>query len=323
MPLKDVRGQERAVDILKSSVAQNRVAHAYLFLGPEGVGKLKTALEFSKFLNCRDNQEDCCGSCPSCIKIEKQIHPDIFVITKEESKAQLSIKKIRQLQRRLSLKAFEAEYKVAIIADAEDMTEEAANSLLKMLEEPGADTVFILIASSEKRLADTIVSRCQIIRFRPLTKDEVTEILTKDFSIDKDEAKFLSTVSNANVEKALFLKERDAIVWKNDIIDRFLLSDALLKKDRSSIMTDKREQQLEAMDVLLGFYRDLLIFKITSESSLVINIDRIDKITDMAVHLDIDKIEAFIREIAKTRRLLESNVNSKLAITALGERIRA
>jgi len=322
MPLKDVRGQERAVDILKSSVAQNRVAHAYLFLGPEGVGKLKTALEFSKFLNCQDNQEEGCGSCPSCIKIEKQIHPDIFVITKEESKAQLSIKKIRQLQRRLSLKAFEAEYKVAIIADAEDMTEEAANSLLKMLEEPGADTVFILIASSEKRLADTIVSRCQIIRFRPLTKDEVTEILTKDFSIDKDEAKFLSTVSNANVEKALFLKERDAIVWKNDIIDRFLLSDALLKKDRSSIMTDKREQQLEAMDVLLGFYRDLLIFKITSESSLVINIDRIDKITDMAVHLDIGRIEASIGEITKTKRLLESNVNSKLAITALGERIR-
>jgi len=322
MPLKDVRGQERAVDILKSSVTQNRVAHAYLFLGPEGIGKLKTALEFSKFLNCQDNQEDCCGNCPSCIKIEKEIHPDIFVITKEKGKAQLSIKKIRQLQSRLSLKAFEAEYKVAIIADAEEMTEEAANSLLKMLEEPGADTVFMLIASSEKRLADTIVSRCQIIRFRPLAKDEVTEILTKDFSIDKDEAKFLSTASNANVEKALFLKERDAIVWKNDIIDRFLPSDALLKKDRSSIMTDKREEQLEAMDVLLGFYRDLLIFKITSEPGLVMNIDRIDKITDMTVHLDIGRIEASIEEITKTKRLLESNVNSKLAITALGERIR-
>lgn len=323
MPLKDVKGQERAVDILKSSIDQERVAHAYLFLGPDGTGKQKAALEFPKFLNCQNRGDDSCGSCPSCIKIAKEAHPDIFVVRKGDDKAKLSIKKIRLLQQRLSLKPFEAKYKVAVIVDAQEMTEEASNSLLKMLEEPSPDTVFVLIASNQKKLADTIISRCQIVRFRPLTRKEVDRILIDDFSMEEGEAKFLSAVSNANVEKALSLKEEDAIAWKNDIIDKFSRSKNFLGGADSGILRDKRERQLEAMDILLGFYRDLLVFKITDERGLVINIDRIDRITDMAGRLKIDKIQASIKEIDKTRRLLEANVNSRLALTALGERITA
>ena len=319
MPLKDIKEQPRAVEILLNGLKQERVAHAYLFLGPKGSRRLKTALEFAKLINCELEKDDCCATCASCSKIEKLIHPDIYLISREKGVSQISIKRIRELQKRLSLKAFEARYKVAIIAGAEAMTEEASNSLLKMLEEPNADTVFILIASSEKSLLDTIISRCQVIRFRPLTRNEVNDILIKDFSIDEKRAKFLSAISGADIEKALELKDEHAIKWKNNIIDEFSLYDKRLGQGESP--DSKRDIQLDAMEVLLNFYRDILVYKFTHDEELIINIDRIDDISDFAKGLTIEKLQKNIESINEAKESLEANCNGKLVIRVLQEKL--
>jgi len=319
MPLRDIKGQDRAIEILKNCVKEKKIAHAYLFLGPDGSGKRRTAVEFVKFLNCHNKKDDSCGSCPSCTKADKSMHPDIAVVLREEERAQIPIAAIRELGRKLSLKPFEEGYKTAIIVDAEDMSEEAANSLLKMLEEPEGDTVFMLTASNPRALADTIVSRCQVIRFKPLTKDVVEQILIEDFDTDKSQAKFLSAISGADISKALSLKEEDAISWKNDIIDDFSKNNTL--DAEADILAEKRQAQKDAMDILIGFYRDVLIYKFTNSTDLIINIDRLDLIKEVSKKSDPAQIERFIRDIAKTRESLNANANSKLAIRLLQEKL--
>jgi len=321
MPLKRIRGQEGCVDILANSLLQDRIAHAWIFLGPDSCGKKKTAIEFAKLINCLDPEDDSCQSCTSCIKIDKQIHPDLFVISKEEGESQISIKTIRKLQRDLSLKPFEAKYKIAIIADAQEMTEEAANSILKMLEEPDSRTLFILTTSNLKALPDTIASRCQIIRFKPLSKEDVGAILVNDFSVEEKEARLLAIISGANVRKALLLKEKGAIAWKNEVIDRFRLSKVSFENKGGDILNANRQTLLEALDIVLGFYRDILVCKYTNEKDLIMNIDRVDLISEMAKDASPESIQTCIDNIEKTRGLLEANVNTKLAIKQLQEKL--
>ncbi|NQT95885.1 MAG: DNA polymerase III subunit delta' [Candidatus Omnitrophica bacterium] len=321
MPLKDIRGQNRAIEILLSSVQQDRVAGAYLFLGHDSCGKRKTAIEFAKLLNCQSPKDDSCGVCSSCIKIEKLIHPDLFHISKADDKQKLSIDRIRSLQNSLSLKPFEAKYKIAIITDAQDMSEEAANALLKILEEPDAHTIFILTTQNSRTLPITIVSRCQVIRFKPLSKDEVDDILMKDFSIEEEEAKLLSAISGANIKKALKLKEEDTLSWKNNVIDEFSLYGDSIEGSGSGILNLKRDRLFEALDITLGFYRDILIYKFTEDKGLMINIDRIESIAELAKNMSAERIEGCISSIKKAKDLLEANVNTKLAIKQLQERL--
>lgn len=321
MPWSEIKGQERAIEILKSGIRDSRVAHAYLFLGPKGTGKTKTALEFAKLLNCQNGQGEACGSCPSCIKIEKFSHPDVFFISKGEDETQISIDRIRQLQGRLSLKPYQARYKVAIIVDAEQMSEEASNCCLKILEEPPADCVFILTTSNQRLLFETVVSRCQVIRFKPLTRDEVNNILVKDFSIEEKEARFLSAISDGNIERALAFKEKDTLTWKNSIINEFRGGQHSLIQDKQALLSAKKQTLIEAMDILIGFYRDVLVYKFTKEASLIINIDRIDTVAELAEGMKLKQIQTRIDDIAKTRTLLQAKVNPKLAIRVLQEKL--
>ncbi|MFH1867862.1 MAG: DNA polymerase III subunit delta' [Candidatus Omnitrophota bacterium] len=321
MSLSDIKGQERAVEILRRSVQQERIAHAYLFLGPSGTGKKKTALEFAKLLNCESSGSDSCGHCSSCIKIEKSIHPDVSVIFKDANLSFIPIDKIRDIQRRIALKAFEAKYKIAIIADAEDMSEEASNCLLKVLEEPTPDTLLILTISSQRRIPATVISRCQIIRFRPLTIDEVNNILIKDFSIEEKEAKFLSALSGASISKALILKDKDALLWKNLVIDEFNSYRSRLGSIEDSVLSNERKIHMEAMDILIGFYRDVLVYKFVKDDNMIINIDRIKDIEDLAERAEAEKISEAIKDIEEARSSISSNANLKLAISVLKENL--
>ncbi|MFC1806753.1 DNA polymerase III subunit delta' [Candidatus Omnitrophota bacterium] len=317
MSLKDVRGQESALDILKRSERNSRLAHAYLFLGPKGCGKKRAALEFSKFLNCEDKKDDACDKCSSCIKIDKLAHPDLFVVERDEKATQISISQIRRIKERLSLKPFEARYNIALIMDAHYMNDESFNSLLKILEEPGQDTLFILTASNQRSLPETIVSRCQIIKFRPLTKKEVENHLKDELSLDSEEAGILSSVSGGNLEYALRLKSEDMLSFKNSLIDEIVLNNGFYKQDQSLLLGLKREDQKEALNLLLGFYRDLIIYKVTRDDNLIINIDRIQDIAKLSESVSIEKAQKYISIVEKIREAISINVNSKLAIRTL------
>ncbi|OIO73883.1 MAG: DNA polymerase III subunit delta' [Elusimicrobia bacterium CG1_02_37_114] len=209
---KNILGQQKAVLSLQAQLRTNRIAQAYLFAGPEGVGRKKTAIEVAKALNCRNKEQiEPCDECPSCRKIDKNIHPDVHLIDfawqaglleeKPEQQTQIKIDVIREIQREISLKRFEGNYKVFIIDQAEKMSQSAMNCLLKTLEEPPENSLLILVTTSQDMLTQTIISRCQIIKFNRLMDSIIHKILTEKFNLSTNLDR-ITKFANGSVAKA-------------------------------------------------------------------------------------------------------------------------
>ena len=245
MLFKDIIGQSAIKKRLIHSVQDNRISHAQLFLGPEGSGNLALAIAYAQYISCENRTpEDSCGTCPSCLKYAKLIHPDLHFVypvatTKSITKEPVSddfIKEWREILlqnpyirptqwyeyigvenkqglinkfesseivRKLSLKTFEAEYKVMIIWMPEKMNIVAANKLLKILEEPPAKTVFILAAESSSLMLQTILSRCQLVKINKLKTEELLTGLVEKYQLEEKEATSITRVANGNVLVAL------------------------------------------------------------------------------------------------------------------------
>ncbi|MBM4321139.1 MAG: DNA polymerase III subunit delta', partial [Deltaproteobacteria bacterium] len=169
----DIQGQDAAVAKLRRALREGRVPHAYLFCGPIGVGKERTALVLAQALQCRKLPDDGCGRCEPCRKVAGARHPDVAVVRVPEGRSRVLIEQMRELQQCLAFRPYEGRNRVIVFPDAEVMTEEAANSLLKTLEEPPEQTHFVLTSSQPQNLLDTIRSRCQQVRFAPLSRAEV------------------------------------------------------------------------------------------------------------------------------------------------------
>jgi DNA polymerase III subunit delta' len=318
MSLKDIRGQDNAKNFIKTVLSLDKVGHAYIFLGPGGVGKHKTSIEFIKLLNCPVKEYDKSCMCISCSKIDKVLHPDVFFIEKPQGRQNIPIEDIRALSARFALKSFESRFKIAVI-DAEYLTHEASNALLKILEEPGEDTIFILIASNTKLLADTIISRCQILRFGPLSSHDFAAILNEEFKISAKETAFLFALSGGNIKKALALKAKDAMAWKNMVVDGFM-KDSVCASFNLDSDPDKGDQEA-ACDILFGFCRDIIIYKHTKDASLLINTDRSKEISELAETIDRRRIEFWISSIEEAKLHIKANVNPRLTASALKENL--
>jgi len=175
MAWTDIIGQDHAVSLLRSHAASGQVASAYLLTGPEGAGKRRLALEMAKALNCAKGSDSPCDACPACAQIAKGTHPDLHVLSPSGAAEQIRIEPARQMLERIALRPFNARYQIVIIDGAERLTEEAANCLLKALEEPPAHTRFLLLTTRMSDCLPTIISRCQLIRFRPLPREETAK----------------------------------------------------------------------------------------------------------------------------------------------------
>jgi len=200
MSFKDILGQQQAIDILKKTMKQNRVPQAYLFVGPDGVGKIKTAKELAKICNCQDIKEvDSCGVCASCYKINKDIHPDVKVI--KPAHIHFLISQIQELQKEVYVSPFEGKKKVFILDEVDKMTSEAANAFLKTLEEPSSTTLFILITSSAESLLPTIISRCQSVRFNFIPMGIQRQIFSQ-WELEPSKFHLLTQTSGGSIGKA-------------------------------------------------------------------------------------------------------------------------
>ena len=216
MSFNEITGQKKSKNILSSQLKADKIPHAYIFIGPEGIGRKKTAYELAKSLNCTGEKKDGfdpCGECSSCQKISKNIHPDVQLIdfewqarfeNKDASKQKaLKIDTIRALQKEVNLKPVESKWKTFIIEPAEKITIDAANCLLKTLEEPPSWTVMILLAIHKDNLPATVVSRTQIIPFTPLAEKDVAEFLNDKFSVPIDRAYEIAADSEGSLSTAI------------------------------------------------------------------------------------------------------------------------
>lgn len=218
-------GQQQAKKFLTRSIASNRLAHAYLFRGPEGVGKQLLARAFAAAVNCdAANGLAACGVCSSCIKFRAGSHPDFLLVSPE--KGAIKIEQIRNLTKALSFAPYEAKTRVVLIEDVHTMRQEAANSLLKTLEEPPENNILILTADSAGDVLQTIVSRCQTIPFYPLSVDETASIIRrKDNAMDSETALLLARLSEGSPGKAMHYERMELVgLWKQ-------LIDVLIRQD--------------------------------------------------------------------------------------------
>ena len=176
-----VYGQEKQTAILRRALTAARVPHAYLFYGMRGIGKQTVARQFAKALNCKKGNGVACEQCPSCLKITNGNHPDVVTIVPEG--IFIKITHVREMQNQIKFKPFEGEKRVFIVVDAERMNEPAANALLKTLEEPSPANVLILVTSRPFQLPETILSRCQKLRFDPIRKETIVSFFGREGSI--------------------------------------------------------------------------------------------------------------------------------------------
>jgi DNA polymerase-3 subunit delta' len=219
MSFKDIYGHEKQISVLQTAVARDRIPHAYLFYGMEGIGKRTVAEVFAKALNCKSGRDilDACDTCASCLKIDRGNHPDVVTIKAEGQF--IRVKEIRELQEQMKFRPFEGGTRIFIILDADKMNIVSANALLKTLEEPSASNILILITSRLHLLPVTILSRCQHLRFNPLRQETIALYIQEKLSMDHKSSYLISLSSGGSIEKALALKDDSYLIMRKAILD--------------------------------------------------------------------------------------------------------
>jgi len=320
MAFKDIAGNSRAKKILKIALQRNRVPGSLLLSGPPGVGKLETAETLAKALNCLTLKDDSCETCRSCRAIhdgmtdpEKQGKcPDVMLISLAENKKKVAIDQIRLLKQMAYLKPMSARARVFIIKDADIMSPEAANSILKVLEEPPPRSYIILITENPFLILPTIRSRCRSLEFSSLGREEIENVLVER-GFTPAEAKFRALVADGDLETAVGLDEGEArserdIAWGYfDALlggrpaEGFLSEFAFMP--RSRVETDFKR----TMTAFASFCRDLILIKSGGESRLLLNPDREDVLRNAA---ELWSFEDSLDCLARTDALLKGLSNN-------------
>jgi DNA polymerase-3 subunit delta' len=328
----EIVGQSKVVSLLQHSLEKQATAHAYLLVGPRHVGKMTLARDLAKALNCTATEPPC-GECDSCQKIARGKHTDIQVIglgssnngtAETRSQAEISIDQIRELQHSANLPPFEGKHKAFLIDQAELLSHEAANCLLKTLEEPSPRVVFLLLTTNEKLLPATVVSRCQRLELSPLTVTEVESALITRWGATPDKARLLARLCHGCLGWAISATSDDSLMQDrtNQLAKLLGIIDANNEGrfDQASQLatqfTQNRDALPQVFDLWLDWWRDLLLIKVDL-SDLVTNVDLLDSLTNRAQDYTLPQIRRVIDSIQTTGEQLRQNVNPRLALEVL------
>jgi DNA polymerase-3 subunit delta' len=320
MSFKDIYGHEKQLSVLQTAMARDRIPHAYLFYGMEGVGKRTVAEVFAKALNCKNGRDilDACDVCPSCLKIDHRNHPDVITIHAEGQF--IKVKEIRAIQEQMKFRPFEGGKRIIIIGDAERMNIVSANALLKTLEEPSASNILILITSRLYLLPMTILSRCQHLRFNPLQKETVASYLQEKLSLDYQSSYLISLSSGGSIGKAAELNDDSHLAMKApvlDIMSQTRMKDPLRLLFLAGDFGQERKEIMDRLGILITGYRDALVYKETGEIDRIINRDYIDIIKSVAESLSGWNIMNSIKAVDQALHAMNQNANKQLTLEAM------
>lgn len=315
MPFHDIAGQEDAKRLLQNALRKNTVSHAYLFTGPSGSGQLKTATLFAQAIFCTELQDDACGQCLECRKVEHGNHPDLTLLKPDG--ASIKIDQIRELQRVFSYRSEGINPKVYIIDGADRMTVQAANSLLKFLEEPPSPAVGILISDNSRSLLPTIQSRTQRIPFSPLHPDFMLQALSSE-GISVPLARCAVSLTSGLDGCRELLEQNWFAEMRNLVLQ---LAKESLSKSSSSVATVGpklfKTGLGEHLDVLFSmfhlWFKDMLHFLYQKHESIVF-IDQLDFISRHARERSTEQWVAYMGYAAESSMKLRSNANTQLCL---------
>jgi DNA polymerase-3 subunit delta' len=318
----NVLGHEWAVDLLRGHLKNERVRHAYLFTGPQGVGRRTLALRLAQTLNCSQplGPGIPCGECRACRLIDRMQHPDFMVVQAEEVGTTLKVDQIRELQRTLSLSPYEATYKIALLLRFEEANPSAANALLKTLEEPPSQVVMLLTASDGEALLPTIVSRCEVIRLRPLSVTQVSVGLQNQWGIPAPQADLLAHLSGGRPGLALRLSQNPEMLEQRQIRleehQRMLKASRVERFNYAEELSKDRAILLSTLQTWLTLWRDVMLQTARSSTPLT-NVDQANEIKTLAEKIDLSTALNMVNRLERALEQIEHYLNARLVTEVL------
>jgi DNA polymerase-3 subunit delta' len=317
MSLAKIPGQERAKRFLKELTRTGHIPHALLFSGMAGIGKMAVAREFAKVLNCLSPKDfDCCDECASCRKMDSGNHPDLVWVASEGTFIKLD--QIRSLKERMRFRPFEGRWRVTVLQDAQDLKEEAGNALLKLLEEPPKQNIFLLTVLEPQMLLSTIVSRCCHVRFQPLDDYLIEDHLVHVCNVPPGEAGEIARLAEGSLQRAQWLIEEDRIAHWKDILGKISRLSELRMIDFFPFMSqwaqksDDLEQDLECIKL---WVRDLILSRLTTDYRPVIQTDV--EAMERLRGIPMENLFRIHREIEEALQNLRQNANKQLTLEGL------
>ena len=344
--LREIVGQAQPVSYLRSLLSARRLANAYLFHGPWGVGKMRAALAFAAGMLCANQADDACGECEHCRKVLRLQHPDLrllFPVSGEESEldagiaetlqnlaqdplfvftyekaASIRISRTRELLRELSFRPYEADRRVVIVRDADRMRSDQYSALLKSLEEPGQSTVWILTTSRSQRLPDTVRSRCLKVRFGLLPEEEIESFLKSRGGVAADRARLLAVVSAGSLGRAIVWRDEDIGAARDEALEMLrpaLAGDtgAVLQQASGVARGWNRERMRRVLEFQLLWVRDVLRLRYGADPETLVNRDRAADLQRAAEKVNLSELKRRLAVLEEIGRAVEGNVNPEVA----------
>lgn len=312
-----VIGHEQIINHLKTAMEQKKVSHAYILNGEKGSGKKMLADIFATALQCDEQTAEPCEKCKSCVQASSHNHPDIIYVTHE--KASIGVEDIRtQLNNNIGIKPYSSPYKIYIVPEADKMTEQAQNALLKTIEEPPAYGIILLLTENNEKLLPTILSRCVILNLKAIQPKLIKEFLMKNQKVPEYMAELSANFSQGNVGKAIrYASSEDFIQMKEDAlhllrhIDDMKIYEVI---DTVKAMTKYKLDISDFIDLMLLWYRDVLMLKVTANPNVLLYSHELKYITRQSINKDYEGIENIIAALDKVKIRLAANVNFDTAM---------
>jgi len=320
MGFSEILGHQRQTETLRLALAKGRLHHAYLFAGPEGVGKRTVALALAKAIHCAERVDDFCGQCANCARIEDGNHPDVRTIEPLAGKKEISIQQIREIEKQLNFRSFSGRKKIAILDPATLMNLSAQNALLKTLEEPPQDSLLVLVATNTGGLLPTLRSRCLRLSFGSLQCEQLANYLASKKGWKREEADFLAAMAMGSLGTALKIDGEEMQEKRRVWIE--LLSSVKAGDYRAAIVTAEglakdRDESLKFLEWAGSWYRDLMVHAVTRGSGELVNRDVLARIEHESADDRLEHSLSLIAQIIEAAAGIQRNLNRRMVLENL------
>ena len=341
MSFREIVGHRRLKRLLARAVRSGTLPPSLMFAGPEGVGKRRTAYAMAQALNCLEpveneaaGERDACGTCASCSRISRGLHPDVLQIRRPDDKSEIVISQTRELVRQVGYRPFEGRSRVVIIDDADELGSDSQDALLKTLEEPPARNVFVLVTSRPNLLSTTVRSRCCVLRFAPVAAAEIADALAASHGFTADDARaaaalaggsFARATGEGAAERAQARAVAAAVLVEaartSEVRARLAASAALLKSSgRKGKEPDKegkgagadRESVAGRLRAMGSLLRDLAVLTTRAPETALVNLDLRADLEPLARHYDRDRLARAFSAVGRSLAALERNASPKI-----------
>ena len=317
MGFAELVGHSKPLSTLLGALTNQRLHHAYLFVGPEGVGKRTIAMALAKAIHCSNSVGDFCGECSNCASIVDGNHPDVRTIEPLAGKKEISIRQVRDLERDLRYRSFTGKCKIAIIDPAALMNASAQNALLKTLEEPPENSLMILVTPNSGALLPTLRSRCLRLSFAPLPRAQVVGFLQAKHGVPVRDAEFRAAMSMGSIGVALSLDQQAFIEKRGswtDMLGSLRAKDYRTAIAAAEVLTVSREEALEFLRWAESWYRDLLIHDVTDKPDDLVNLDMLSQIEQQARRGGARRSLAALARIGSATAGIHRNLNRRMVL---------